>query len=44
MTDKNTKTYSQAGAVAEQAIGSIRTIKGMVGELFEIERYKQKLD
>ena len=31
MTDKNTKTYAQAGAVAEQAIGSIRTIKGMVG-------------
>lgn len=41
--EKNTKTYSEAGASAEQAIGAIRTVKSLVGEDFEIERYTSRL-
>jgi ATP-binding cassette subfamily B (MDR/TAP) protein 1 len=37
--EKNTTIYSKAGALAEQAITSVRTVKSLVGESFELKRY-----
>lgn len=42
--EKNTKTYSKAGAVAEQAISAIRTVKALVGEGYEVEKYVEELN
>lgn len=42
--EKNTKTYSAAGAVAEQAFAAIRTVKALVGEGFEVDKYVKELD
>lgn len=41
--EKNTKTYSDAGASAEQAISAIRTVKSLVGEDYEINKYTNLL-
>lgn len=41
--EKNNKTYSDAGASAEQAISAIRTVKSLVGEDYEIAKYTQRL-
>lgn len=41
--EKNNKTYSDAGASAEQAISAIRTVKSLVGEDYEIAKYTDKL-
>ncbi|CAD8206584.1 unnamed protein product [Paramecium octaurelia] len=37
------KVYSEAGALAEQAINAIKTIKMLDGEDFEVEKYKNNL-
>ncbi|CAK64833.1 unnamed protein product (macronuclear) [Paramecium tetraurelia] len=37
------KSYSDAGALAEQAINAIKTVKMLDGEDFEVEKYKKHL-
>ncbi|CAD8124583.1 unnamed protein product [Paramecium sonneborni] len=37
------KAYSDAGALAEQAINAIKTVKMLDGEDFEVEKYKKYL-
>jgi ATP-binding cassette subfamily B (MDR/TAP) protein 1 len=37
------KSYAKAGSVAEEVLGSIRTVAAFGGELFELNRYKTHL-
>jgi ATP-binding cassette subfamily B (MDR/TAP) protein 1 len=43
LTEKELKSYSSAGTVAEEVLGSIRTVAAFSGEEKELERYKKKL-
>jgi ATP-binding cassette subfamily B (MDR/TAP) protein 1 len=41
---RNAKYYAKAGGLAEQAFSSIKTVKQMNGEVFELENYKKCLE
>ena len=43
LTEKELKSYSKAGAVAEEVLGSIRTVVAFGGENKELERYEERL-
>ncbi|XP_055537427.1 multidrug resistance protein homolog 49 [Wyeomyia smithii] len=43
LTEKELKAYSSAGAIAEEVLGSIRTVVAFGGERKELERYKSRL-
>ncbi|XP_053673190.1 multidrug resistance protein homolog 49 isoform X2 [Anopheles nili] len=43
LTEKELKSYSSAGAVAEEVLGSIRTVVAFGGEKKELERYRERL-
>jgi ATP-binding cassette, subfamily B (MDR/TAP), member 1 len=43
MTEKELKAYSKAGTVAEEVLGSIRTVVAFGGEKKELERYQDCL-
>lgn len=43
LTEKELKSYSSAGAVAEEVLGSIRTVVAFGGERKELDRYKDRL-
>lgn len=43
LTEKELKSYSIAGIIAEEVLGSIRTVVAFGGESKEIERYSYKL-
>ncbi|XP_058456656.1 multidrug resistance protein homolog 49 [Malaya genurostris] len=43
LTEKELKAYSAAGTVAEEVLGSIRTVVAFGGERKELERYKGRL-
>uniref|UniRef100_A0A182J704 ABC-type xenobiotic transporter n=1 Tax=Anopheles atroparvus TaxID=41427 RepID=A0A182J704_ANOAO len=43
LTEKELKAYSSAGAVAEEVLGSIRTVVAFGGEKKELERYSCRL-
>ncbi|XP_055625929.1 multidrug resistance protein homolog 49 [Toxorhynchites rutilus septentrionalis] len=43
LTEKELKAYSSAGAVAEEVLGSIRTVVAFGGERKEQDRYKERL-
>lgn len=43
LTEKELKSYSRAGAVAEEVLGNIRTVVGFNGEEKELDRYKDRL-
>lgn len=43
LTEKELKSYSRAGAVAEEVLGSIRTVIAFGGEKKELERYEHRL-
>lgn len=44
LTEKELKSYSKAGSVAEEVLGSIRTVIAFGGEKKELERYEQRLE
>lgn len=44
LTEKELKSYSRAGTVAEEVLGSIRTVVAFGGEKKELERYSQRLE
>lgn len=43
LTEKELKAYSSAGAVAEEVLGSIRTVVAFGGERKELDRYRNRL-
>ncbi|XP_055387529.1 multidrug resistance protein homolog 49-like [Condylostylus longicornis] len=43
LTEKELKSYSKAGAVAEEVFSNIRTVVAFSGEEKEVERYSNKL-
>nr|XP_040221248.2 multidrug resistance protein homolog 49 [Anopheles coluzzii]XP_040221249.2 multidrug resistance protein homolog 49 [Anopheles coluzzii] len=43
LTEKELKSYSSAGAVAEEVLGSIRTVVAFGGEKKEADRYRERL-
>lgn len=43
LTEKELKAYSKAGSVAEEVLGSIRTVIAFGGEKKELERYSSRL-
>lgn len=43
LTEKELQSYSKAGSVAEEVLGSIRTVIAFGGEKKELERYEQRL-
>ncbi|KFB50603.1 AGAP005639-PA-like protein [Anopheles sinensis] len=43
LTEKELKAYSSAGAVAEEVLGSIRTVVAFGGERKELDRYRSRL-
>lgn len=43
LTEKELKSYSSAGSVAEEVLGSIRTVVAFGGETKELDRYQQRL-
>lgn len=43
LTEKELKAYSSAGSVAEEVLGSIRTVVAFGGQEKELERYKKNL-
>ena len=43
LTEKESKSYSSAGAVAEEVLGAIRTVVAFGGESKEAQRYKERL-
>ncbi|XP_058065127.1 multidrug resistance protein homolog 49 isoform X1 [Anopheles bellator] len=43
LTEKELKAYSSAGAVAEEVLGSIRTVVAFGGERKEQDRYRERL-
>ncbi|XP_055605924.1 multidrug resistance protein homolog 49 [Uranotaenia lowii] len=43
LTEKELKSYSSAGAVAEEVLGGIRTVVAFGGERKEFDRYKDRL-
>lgn len=43
LTEKELKSYSKAGSVAEEVLGSIRTVIAFGGEKKELERYTSRL-
>lgn len=43
LTKKELKAYSKAGSVAEEVLGSIRTVVAFGGEKKELERYSNRL-
>uniref|UniRef100_A0A182FDS3 ABC-type xenobiotic transporter n=1 Tax=Anopheles albimanus TaxID=7167 RepID=A0A182FDS3_ANOAL len=43
LTEKELKAYSSAGAVAEEVLGSIRTVVAFGGERKELDRYRERL-
>ncbi|XP_053662554.1 multidrug resistance protein homolog 49 [Anopheles marshallii] len=43
LTEKELKSYSSAGAVAEEVLGSIRTVVAFGGEKKELDRYRERL-
>lgn len=43
LTEKELKSYSKAGSVAEEVLGSIRTVVAFGGEKKELERYANRL-
>lgn len=43
LTQKELQSYSSAGSVAEEVLGSIRTVIAFGGETKEIERYQTRL-
>ncbi|CAO1320937.1 unnamed protein product [Diamesa hyperborea] len=43
LTEKELKSYSSAGSVAEEVLGSIRTVVAFGGETKELNRYQQRL-
>lgn len=44
LTEKELKSYSKAGTVAEEVLGSIRTVVAFGGEKKELERYSKRLE
>lgn len=44
LTEKELKSYSKAGSVAEEVLSSIRTVVAFGGEKKELERYSQRLE
>lgn len=44
LTEKELKAYSRAGAVAEEVLGSIRTVIAFGGEKKELVRYEERLE
>lgn len=44
LTEKELKSYSKAGSVAEEVLGSIRTVVAFGGEQKELERYNNRLE
>lgn len=43
LTEAELKSYSKAGSVAEEVLGSIRTVVAFGGEKKELQRYEQRL-
>lgn len=43
MTERELKAYSKAGSVAEEVLGSIRTVIAFGGEKKELNRYSERL-
>ncbi len=43
LTEKELKSYSKAGTVAEEVLGGIRTVAAFSGEEKEMERYQKNL-
>lgn len=43
LTEKELKSYSSAGSVAEEVLGNIRTVVAFSGETKELDRYQQRL-